>query len=72
MLTVKHCTEPNQSGMLNNIFKNVLNLKIQKTKKVLTLNLLDRLTRLGIGVNEVEKCSRRIHEGGGRVKSSLK
>jgi len=72
MLTVTHCTEPNQSGMLKNLLKKVVNLKIVMTQKKLTTILLERLIRAEIGTNEVEQCSRRIQEGGGRMMEERK
>jgi len=64
MLTVTHCTEPNQSGMLKNLLKKAVNLKIVMTQKKLTTILLERLIRAEIGTNEVEQCSRRKDDGG--------
>ena len=65
-LTVQHCTDPNTAGLLKKLVKKTINLKIASTKAKLTFNLIDRLTRKNIGVNEVEEASKTMIGRGGR------
>ena len=46
---------------------NMIDFKISMTRKRLTLNILERMDKIGIGTNELEVFSRRYHCGGGRV-----
>ena len=60
-------TVPNQAEWLKKFVFKMVNLKIGMTKRRITLNVLDRLNRIGIGTNEIEIWSRRYHFGGGRI-----
>ena len=60
-------TVPNQAEWLKKFVCKMINLKIGMTKRRITLNVLDRINRQGIGTNEIEVWSRRYHFGGGRI-----
>ena len=60
-------TVPNQAAWWKKFTVRMINIKISMTRRRLTLNLLEKLEKIGIGTNDMEVFSRRYHFGGGRM-----
>ena len=56
----------NTADRLKKFFVKIINMKIVMTKRRLTMNLLEKIQRKGIGTNQIECFSRYYGMGGGR------
>ena len=63
---LRYSTDPNKADWLKKFTMRMIDLKIAMTRKRITVNILERLHRKGLGTNDVELMSRNYHFGGGR------
>ena len=68
----EYCTDSDESGLLKNLMFDAIESKLDVQRKQLTLNLLERLWRKGVGTNQVEDLVKNFKFGGGRVLSADK
>ena len=68
----EYCTDSDESGLLKNLMFDAIESKLDVQRKQLTLNLLERLWRKGVGTNQVEDMVKNFRFGGGRMLSADK
>ena len=68
----EYCTDSDESGLLKNLMFDAIESKLDVQRKQLTLNLLERLWKKGVGTNQVEDMVKNFKFGGGRVLSADK
>ena len=60
----EYCTDSDESGLLKNLMFDAIESKLDVQRKQLTLNLLERLWRKGVGTNQVEDLVKNFKFGG--------
>ena len=68
----EYCTDSDESGLLKNLMFDAIEAKLDVQRKQLTLNLLEKLWRTGVGTNQVEDMVKNFRFGGGRMLSADK
>ena len=63
----EYCTDSDESGLLKNLMFDAIESKLDVQRKQLTLNLLERLWRKGVGTNQVEDLVKNFKFGGGTL-----